>query len=343
VLTQSNLSCWGDNYNGMLGVGTTTERCPGGFSANVSPTSCSTVPMPVAGTHQFVSVSVGMSHVCAIESGTSQVYCWGNNGNGQLGLGFARAGGISTPSDPVDVFTFSSIAAGNGMTCGVTTAQDIVCWGGNFGVTPVLQSNGVDKFKSVTLEGPPFAPVVCGLTTGGGSCGGFRAPYAMLGQGTTANHFCQIVAASSQVECWGSNSDGQLGIATSTKASAPSWNPIQVAGTFQSVSTGELHTCALSGTDAFCWGHNWAGELGDETQGAKAVPTKVSSPWGTTLAFSKIAVGAEHTCAIANNQIWCWGRNDAGQLGIGTTSTWLTYPTFAPVVGSSIAVKVSGT
>jgi alpha-tubulin suppressor-like RCC1 family protein len=341
IPTQSNLFCWGDNYNFMLGVGMTAERCPGGYSYNVSPTSCSTVPLPVAGTRQFASVSVGATHVCAIESGTAQAFCWGNNANGQLGLGFARVGYVGTPTDPVDNFTFNSVAAGTGQTCGVTTAQDIVCWGGSFGVTPVMQSNGVDKFVSVTLEGPPSATVVCGLTTSGGTCGGFRSPYSVLGQGTTANHFCQIT--SSQVECWGENSQGQLGTPTSKQTSAPSSRPVQVLGTFQSVATGELHTCALSGTDAFCWGHNFAGELGDETQGSKSVPTKVSSPWGTTLVFAKIAVGAEHTCGLANNQIWCWGRNDSGQLGLGTTFTWLTYPTYAPVVGSSIAQKVSGT
>ena len=345
-ITTSNLSCWGSNYYGMLGVGTTTESCVGYLNGTNQTVACSTTPKPVAVAKVFNSVSVGSTHVCAIERGTALAFCWGSNASGALGFGNHGVGNFPTPtSAAAGGLTFNSIAAGNGQTCGVTTAQDIVCWGGSFGDAPVLKSNGTDKFQSVTLElDMSAASVVCGLTTAGTSCNGSHTPYSLLGQGTTANHFCQITSGT--VECWGSNSSGQLGTSSSKFMSSSSPVSVTASVAVQSVATGELHSCAISGTDAFCWGHGWDGELGNETQNSFAAPTQVESPFGTTLSFTKISTGAEHTCAIANNSLWCWGRNESGQLGVGTNQTFLTYPlppTGKPVMGLAVPAKVSGT
>jgi Regulator of chromosome condensation (RCC1) repeat len=338
TLTASNLSCWGSDYYGMLGAGSTTGTCPGTYMGGGQAVPCSTVPRPVASTRAFNSVSVGVTHVCAVEHGTGSVFCWGSNGNGQLGFGTQSVQNFTTPTTPVAGFSFSAVSAGNGETCGLTTAQDIVCWGGSFGLTPAIASDGATKFKAVSLLGASNISTFCGLTTAGTSCTGSSTAFDMIGQATTAHHTCQISAGA--VQCWGDNGAGQLGVASSVKKSASSSSPVQVPGTFSFVSTGELHSCAISGTDAFCWGDDNGGELGDQTQGTKAVPTKVLAPSGVTLSFTKISTGAEHTCAIASNAIWCWGRNDSGQLGMGTTSTFLTYNS---VIGVSWPVKASGT
>jgi len=91
---------------------------------------------------------------------------------------------------------------------------------------------------------------------------------------------------------------------------------------FASVSAGERHTCALTtGNEAWCWGDNSVGALGDGTTSNRLVPTQVV----TTLRFTKISANNGFTCAIATDaQTYCWGTNTRGQLGDGTTQSRLT-------------------
>ncbi|MBK7777954.1 MAG: hypothetical protein IPI43_28220 [Sandaracinaceae bacterium] len=81
-------------------------------------------------------------------------------------------------------------------------------------------------------------------------------------------------------------------------------------------------TCAIRGDGtAWCWGRNADGELGDGTQTARAVPTRVADFDDVTA----LAMGASHTCALrASDTIECWGDNQRGQLGDGTTNSSLT-------------------
>jgi alpha-tubulin suppressor-like RCC1 family protein len=121
--------------------------------------------------------------------------------------------------------------------------------------------------------------------------------------------------------CWGYNRDGELGDGT---IDTPKPNPVQVTqfgrGVVE-VSTGSYHTCARKGDGTlWCWGKNDAGQLGDGTTvSPKTNPVQVTQ-FGTGV--MRVSAKSEHTCAIKQDgTLWCWGKNDAGQLGDGTTDT----------------------
>lgn len=147
------------------------------------------------------------------------------------------------------------------------------------------------------------------------------------------DHRCGLVA-DGKAYCWGNNRSGQLGDGTAGSATdyraADRSVPVAVLGgrTFASLSAGGSHTCGLTraGT-AYCWGANSQGQLGDDTSG--------NGDWSDTTAnrstpvavlggrtFTSIAVGGHHTCALeAGGVAYCWGLNQDGQLGDGTTGT----------------------
>jgi alpha-tubulin suppressor-like RCC1 family protein len=105
-------------------------------------------------------------------------------------------------------------------------------------------------------------------------------------------------------------------------------SPIGVTLTFASISADTSHTCGLSISGAaFCWGAQFGGELGDGTFTTRTVPTPVSGG----LLFSMIDLGMAHTCAIGATDllVYCWGYNNSGQVGDGTTTTRLA-PTALP-------------
>ena len=114
VLTTGGATCWGYNFYGQLGDGTTTNRL---------------TPVNVASlTSGVMTVVAGSRHTCATT--ISSVKCWGNNGSGQLG------NGTTTNSfTPVDVDGLPSgasmVALGHLHTCAVTVAAGVKCWGYN--------------------------------------------------------------------------------------------------------------------------------------------------------------------------------------------------------------------
>jgi alpha-tubulin suppressor-like RCC1 family protein len=132
-----------------------------------------------------------------------------------------------------------------------------------------------------------------------------------------SKHTCALTNAGA-IKCWGLNDKGQLGDGTTSDSDAP----VDVSGlgaAASTIATGEKHTCAVLTTGAVkCWGQNGDRQLGDGTNNDSSTPVGVS---GLTSGFGLVAAGQSHSCAVTlSGDVRCWGRNDKGQLGNGSTT-----------------------
>jgi alpha-tubulin suppressor-like RCC1 family protein len=127
------------------------------------------------------------------------------------------------------------------------------------------------------------------------------------------------LTAAGGTKCWGDNQYGQLGYGSGTRNRL---TPVDVVGLttgVAAISARGLHTCAVTTAGGLkCWGYNGYGELGDDgTTMNRATPVDVV---GLTTGVAAISAGTNHTCALTTaGGFKCWGNNDHGQLGDGTT------------------------
>jgi alpha-tubulin suppressor-like RCC1 family protein len=259
---------------------------------------------PVAASSRtYSSIAAGGTHSCALTA-RGAAYCWGDNDYGQLGDGTTTESGENGPQAVIGGLKFASIAVGDGHTCAITTRGAAYCWGRNTGG-----------------EGESFGQLGDGTTTNSYNNG----PQAVIGglkfASITAGeyHTCAI-ATRGAAYCWGRNFDGQLGDGTTIDSGAS--GPQRVVGghKFASITGGEDHTCALTTQGAaYCWGYNSHGRLGDGTTD----DTDGNPPQQVIGGhrFASISASYLHTCAITTRgAAYCWGYNDDGQLGDGTTT-----------------------
>ena len=322
VRSDSSLWCWGGNSYGQLLLSGTSNRL---------------APVETAGA-SWTQVACGQSHSCGT-SNQSALSCWGNNGSGQLGATPASAGGQAALSGG----PWQSVATGEYQTCAIKQDGTLWCWGAN---TNGTLGTGDTNSSAVPVQvtGQDWSQVStnylhsCAVKTDGTLwCWGLNAnleagtaslfPWTPVQVGgatwkqvTTGLYHTCAVKTDGTLWCWGGNLSGQLG----NESIAPLPNsqtsdPVQVTGTtWQSVSAGQSHTCAimLDGT-LWCWGSNDSGQLGDNTLDSKSTPVAIVTSGQT---WAMVAAGVTHTCALATGgSLWCWGDNSAGQLGIGSS------------------------
>lgn len=238
------------------------------------------------------------------------------------------------------------LAGGNAFSCARVNGA-AMCWGGNAdgqlgddststSPTPLVVDNlhsGVEAIaSSATSEH------ACAIVNGGAQCWGYNVA-GQLGNGSNAqsnipvqvmglslavediavggNNTCAVLT-NGEIECWGTNGDGQLGDDTPPSSGSPIPVPVSGIGSGgTAVVVGNGHACGLVNGGVQCWGFNTVGELGNNTFTSSNIPVPVS---GLGSGVQQITAGSLHTCALVNGGVACWGNNSNGELGNNSTN-----------------------
>lgn len=293
--------CWGSAERGQLGYGDTVS-----IGDDELPSSTGTV-MVGATASQLVS---GYRHNCVIA--TDGVRCWGEAQYAALGLGaLADIGDDETPSAeaPVELGDVAvELASGYFHTCALLETDGAVrCWGAG--------AEGQLGYGNILSIGDDETPASAGSVDVGG-------PAIQLATGLI--HSCALLEGGA-VRCWGTSSDGQLGLGSFAiigNDELPSSVPtVALGGPVQQIAAGAFHTCALmvSG-EVRCWGRNAQGQLGlgnTNYIGEDELPDSVG-PVDVGGTVTQIVTGFGHTCALLDTgDVRCWGFAAFGNLGYG--------------------------
>nr|WP_229770061.1 cell wall-binding repeat-containing protein [Mobiluncus porci] len=339
VADSGNVWCWGSNRFGQVGNGTASPNY--GFDLKVDPLPenytnftghNANVNQPVMlSLGNVVEVSSGLTHTCAYDA-AGHAHCWGSNVTGQLGVGdtFSR----TTPTMVPGLQGVTSISAagetngpwsirqdradwiptGTGHTCAVANGS-VFCWGDNkWGQLGDGSNTSAPTPVRVQGMNEPATKVVTGETT---SC---------------------ALSAAGNVYCWGTwRHDWGYGVDEGTATHGYGWlagAPYADSKTARQVTSvsgatdleaGSYYACAKTGATMTCWGYNSREQFFEDIDGNAMIPTGGSYPvsrradtyaaagWGTIQGFD---LGRNSSCAIGpNSQVYCWGLNDAGQVG----------------------------
>jgi alpha-tubulin suppressor-like RCC1 family protein len=218
------------------------------------------------------------------------------------------------------------LSAGDDATCAIAPLGRGAC----FGKQP---PTGVAKDTSCFNDRVPFGPFPCTLIPLH-IAGSLSLAAVSVGDSVACG-----VTTGNLAYCWGSNAYGQLGNGLSAVGTSLQPSLVVGAGSLNAVSltrvaAGRNHACGLSGSGkAFCWGRDNVFQLGtgDSVSDNSTTPIPIKS----TLAFTQISAGGDHTCAVtANGTTVCWGSNSRGQIGKGTLVDTLGVDTPTIVTGT---------
>lgn len=298
--------------------GNTDYEQLGNPTAQNGPTEVPVIGLPASGLDVIAAAAYSTCGITLVpDAGSpSNVYCWGMNGEGQLGRSTSQQPSTAVPvtgdvdGGPLGAIPDAVAIAGGGRHhCALTQGHVILCWG------------GTEYFESGPLQGPTGS-----CPSGNESTCMFQPQPVVLPGGEVATgiavgsvHSC-AVAQSGNVYCWGTNQDFQLGVGTSVsmqtctnldQSTGPcSSTPLKVANVsdIKLLRAGGWETCGLDGAHhAFCWGYNSDGALGAGDRQDHTTPVEVIDvTTGIPPVFDDIAVGADGACGRTGDTLYCW-------------------------------------
>jgi hypothetical protein len=305
TLVDGSARCWGENSNGRLGYGNVTS-----IGDDETPAS---LPALSLGSPVGQIASGGFGTSCAVLKGGA-VRCWGRNDEGQLGLGNTTAVGDNEAPDAVPPISLGGeavqIAANSFHVCALLAGGNVRCWGRN-------EAGQLGLGHTLTIGDDELPSSTSPVRLGG------QATQVVVGSG----HSCALLEGGA-VRCWGSNGDGRLGLGTTANVgdneTPDAVAPVNLGGKATQLSSSAASTCArLEDGTLRCWGINPYGQLGygnTLSVGADRTPA-AAGPVGVGGPVRQVSVGDHQTCALLESgEVRCWGLNDRGQLGLGTTA-----------------------
>lgn len=306
ISAAQQVRCWGNGDSGELGSNSTADLMdqPGEESSVV----------PLGSNAKAVSVAAGDDHTCAVTD-DGLVWCWGRGANGRIGSG-ATANLMDEPGEVPSRIDLGepavSVTAGYGHSCALTQGGSVRCWGLN-------QYGQLGTGSKTTLmddagEAPSTVPL------------GIRV--ASL---TSSAYGLCAVAVDGTARCWGEGTFGRNGDGTSgSLLDAPGEHAsvVTLGSPAVGLGGGDFHACALvPGDIARCWGYGQYGQLG-----ASAVTNLMDNPGEGPSAVGigsralDVTAGLYHSCVAAVAAVRCWGHNEFGQLGVGSTQNLMDQP-----------------
>jgi alpha-tubulin suppressor-like RCC1 family protein len=248
-------------------------------------------------------LGLGASFFCVLDSGGG-VSCAGNGQHGQLGNGFF--GSSATPVSVQFGTSFAtSIVVGANHACSAAGIH-AQCWG-------AAGSGQLGPISSTDINKPS----------------GFSVGDAGVVVGAGGDTTCVVFLPPGRVDCFGSNLEGQLNLDAGTLSSGTRQTVLTTGAS--NVWVGSTAACALVGSQAQCWG---------QADGTDPFSPPIGE--GNFGNVTQVALGATGGCALLmTHQVYCWGANDVGQLGIGSSDQSSHYPPTTPVMGISDAVSIA--
>jgi alpha-tubulin suppressor-like RCC1 family protein len=242
------------------------------------------------------SVSVGRDFACALLA-DGNVDCWGANPNGELGNGTTQ--GTDIPIEVPGISNATQISAGADYACARLSSGQLKCLGDNSGAELGDGTTELDDLSPVTVAQGPISVTVAASQADTNTCS------------LNIDH---------SVTCWGQNGDGELGMALDPDQGF-SAQPVRFEGLSNAttVSSGWFGECAtLADGTVDCWGDDDFGELGDGQTGSLSRSAVAAS--GIQNGVQVTTAGQSACALLADGTVRCWGANEYGSLGNGTTT-----------------------
>jgi alpha-tubulin suppressor-like RCC1 family protein len=251
-----------------------------------------------AGPPQILGLAAAAHHVCVLLSDRS-ASCWGYLGASSSDWQSAPSAG--SPSSVRGLNGAVALAGGDFFTCAVLSDATATCWG----------DDSFGELGSDLSVNPPFSPTPVPVPQ--------LADVSAIAAG---GEFACARHSSGTVDCWGSNSDGELGNGTNSSGAGPV--PVYGIADAMGIAAGGTFACAvLSDGTVDCWGDTQLGELGTSmiTQGcpgnypmcgSSLVPVQVPGLTGVQA----LAAGQHFVCALqTGGTVACWGDDQYGEIG----------------------------